>query len=144
MSEGKDRVGEIFEDVEVHTVIGRSGGMSEIGGIPENVNAEGLPEDKSVGGLPEDESAGGLPEVESAGGLPKVESAGGLPEVKSAGGLPEVESAGGLSEVESAGGLPEEVKKTGYLLAEFKERICDCIGLVCKMENRDRIAVCIY
>ena len=117
MSEGKDRVGEIFEDVEVHTVIGRSGGMSEIGGIPENVNAEGLPEDKSVGGLPEDESAGGLPEVESAGGLP---------------------------EVESAGGLPEEVKKTGYLLAEFKERICDCIGLVCKMENRDRIAVCIY
>ncbi len=108
MSEGKDRVGEIFEDVEVHTVIGRSGGMSEIGGIPENENAEGLPEDKSVGGLPEDESAGGLPEVESAGGL------------------------------------PEEVKKTGYLLAEFKERICDCIGLVCKMENRDRIAVCIY
>ena len=126
MSKGKDRVGEIFEDVEVHTVIGRSGGMSEIGGIPENVNAEGLPEDKSVGGLPEDESAGGLPEVESAGGLPEVKSAGGLPEV------------------ESAGGLPEEVKKTGYLLAEFKERICDCIGLVCKMENRDRIAVCIY
>ena len=108
MSEGKDRVGEIFEDVEVHTVIGRSGGMSEIGGIPENENAEGLPE------------------VESAGGLPEVESAGGLPEV------------------ESAGGLPEEVKKTGYLLTEFKERICDCIGLVCKMENRDRIAVCIY
>ena len=107
-SEGKDRVGEIFEDVEVHTVIGRSGGMSEIGGIPENENAEGLPEDKSVGGLPEDESAGGLPEVENGGGL------------------------------------PEEVKKTGYLLAEFKERICDCIGLVCKMENRDRIAVCIY
>ena len=108
MSEGKDRVGEIFEDVEVHTVIGRSGGMSEIGGIPENENAEGLPEVKSVGGLPEDGSAGGLPEVVSAGGL------------------------------------PEEVKKTGYLLAEFKERICDCIGLVCKMENRDRIAVCIY
>ena len=108
MSEGKDRVGEIFEDVEVHTVIGRSGGMSEIGGIPENENDEGLPEDKSVGGLPEDESAGGLPEVENGGGL------------------------------------PEEVKKTGYLLAEFKERICDCIGLVCKMENRDRIAVCIH
>ena len=108
MSEGKDRVGEIFEDVEVHTVIGRSGGMSEIGGIPENENAEGLPEVKSVGGLPEDGSAGGLPEVVSAGGL------------------------------------PEEVKKTGYLLAEFKERICDCIGLVCKMENQDRIAVCIY
>ena len=106
----KERIGleKLFEDVEVHTVIGRSGGMSEIGGIPENENAEGLPEDKSVGGLPEDESAGGLPEVENGGGL------------------------------------PEEVKKTGYLLAEFKERICDCIGLVCKMENRDRIAVCIY
>ena len=97
----KERIGleKLFEDVEVHTVIGRSGGMSEIGGIPENENAEGLPE---------------------------------------------VESAGGLPEVESGGGLPEEVKKTGYLLAEFKERICDCIGLVCKMENRDRIAVCIY
>lgn len=130
MSEGKDRVGEILEDVEVHTVIGRSGGMSENGGIPE-VEAE-------------DENAGGLPEDESVGELPDDESGGGLPEDESVGGLPDDESGGGLPEVESAGGLPKEVKKTGDLLVEFKERICDCIGLVCKMENRDRIAVCIY
>ena len=135
MSEGKDRVGEILEDVEVHTVIGRSGGMSENGGIPEDENAGGIPEDENAGGLPEDESVGELPDDESGGGLPEDESVGGLPDDESGGGLPEVESAGGL---------PKEVKKTGDLLVEFKERICDCIGLVCKMENRDRIAVCIY
>jgi len=32
--------------------------------------------------------------------------------------------------------MGEEVR----LLIDFKERICDCIGLVCKMNNQDRIA----
>ena len=99
----------------------------------------GVPHEPGSAGVLQD-SAGGLQDSESAGELPGGEAAVVLRDSGSGGGLQDVAGVlrgGGKAGVHSGGG------GSRGLLVDFKERICDCIGLVCKMENQERIAVCI-